>query len=65
MSETPGVSGDDPDAYEDESVVPCPACDSKNVIQIGPRGPAYQCQDCTTEFKLNRQPTDADPETLP
>jgi transposase-like protein len=37
-----------------EKEVSCPNCESENIIQIGPRGPAYQCQDCTTEFKLSR-----------
>jgi transposase-like protein len=52
-----------PDA--DANSVICPTCGSENIIQIGPRGPAYQCQDCPTEFKLNRQSADADPEILP
>jgi transposase-like protein len=56
-----------PDADKDANAnsVTCLTCGSENIIQIGPRGPAYQCQDCPTEFKLNRQSADADPEILP
>jgi hypothetical protein len=50
MSDTSGVSGDDPDAYDDERVVPCPACESPNTVQIAARGLQYQCRDCNNEF---------------
>ncbi|HET7323909.1 MAG TPA: hypothetical protein VFJ06_06230 [Halococcus sp.] len=49
MSETPS-GGDDPEAYEDEYVVPCPTCESANTVQIAARGLQYQCRDCNTEF---------------
>jgi ribosomal protein L37AE/L43A len=58
MSDTPDVSGDDPEAYEDENVVPCPACDSTNTVQFAARGIQYQCQDCNNEFDPSAGPMD-------
>jgi transposase-like protein len=55
---------DTPDTTAPEKTVTCPTCGSENTIQIGPRGPVYQCQDCTEEFKLNRWPANAEPDTL-
>lgn len=60
MSETPGASGDAPDAYEDENAVLCPACDSTNTVQFAARGLQYQCQDCNNEFNPSSDSMDAD-----
>jgi ribosomal protein L37AE/L43A len=60
MSDTPGITGDDPKAYDDESVVPCPACESANTVKIAARGLQYQCRDCNNEFDPSAGPMDID-----
>jgi hypothetical protein len=60
MNDTPSVTGDDPEAYDDERTVPCPNCESTNTTQIAARGLQYQCRDCTNEFDPSGGPMDID-----
>ena len=60
MSDTPEPSGDDPEAYENENAVPCPACESVNTVQIAARGLQYQCRDCNNEFDSGAGPMDVE-----
>lgn len=60
MSDTPGVSGDDPEAYADEHAVPCPTCESLNTVQIAARGLEYQCRDCSNEFAPSSEAVNTD-----
>jgi transposase-like protein len=60
MSDTPEPTGDDPEAYGNEHVVPCPTCESTNTTQIAARGLQYQCRDCSNEFNPSSESMDTD-----
>ena len=58
MSDRP--TGDDPEAYGDDRIVPCPACESTNSVQIAARGLQYQCRDCSNVFNPSTESLNTD-----